>query len=78
MSTLLKLIDQTKVLLEKEIIDISTFLVIGDADSIGQVVTNEIFKRNPKKFHLIDISENNRVELMRDTRSPLGYIDGKM
>ena len=54
----------------------STFLVIGGAGSIGQAVTKEIFKRNPKKLHIVDISENNMVELVRDIRSSFGYIDG--
>jgi FlaA1/EpsC-like NDP-sugar epimerase len=52
------------------------FLVIGGAGSIGQAVTREIFKRNPKALHVVDISENNMVELVRDIRSKLGYIDG--
>ena len=54
----------------------STFLVIGGAGSIGQAVTTEIFKRNPLKLHVVDISENNMVELVRDLRSSYGYIDG--
>lgn len=54
----------------------STFLVIGGAGSIGQAVTKEIFKRNPLKLHVVDISENNLVELVRDLRSSYGYIDG--
>ncbi len=60
----------------KEIINASKFLVIGGAGSIGQAVTKEIFKRNPKKLHVVDISENNMVELVRDIRSSFGYIDG--
>jgi len=60
----------------KTIISSSTFLVIGGAGSIGQAVTKEIFKRNPKKLHVVDISENNLVELVRDIRSSFGYIDG--
>ena len=52
------------------------FLVIGGAGSIGQAVTKEIFKRNPLKLHVVDISENNMVELVRDIRSTLGYIEG--
>jgi UDP-N-acetylglucosamine 4,6-dehydratase len=55
----------------------SSFLVIGGAGSIGQAVTKEIFKRNPRKLHVVDISENNMVELVRDVRSSLGYIDGE-
>lgn len=54
----------------------SRFLVIGGAGSIGQAVAREIFKRNPKVLHVVDISENNMVELVRDIRSTLGYIDG--
>ena len=61
--------------LEKIVSD-STFLVIGGAGSIGQAVVKEIFKRNPKKLHIIDISENNLTELVRDIRSSFGYIDG--
>ncbi len=60
----------------KNIVSTSTFLVIGGAGSIGQAVTKEIFKRNPKKLHVLDISENNLVELVRDIRSSFGYIDG--
>ena len=65
--------------IEKELSDIvtnSSFLVIGGAGSIGQAVTKEIFKRNPKKLHVVDISENNMVELVRDIRSSFGYIHG--
>jgi FlaA1/EpsC-like NDP-sugar epimerase len=60
-----------------EIINNSSFLVIGGAGSIGQAVTKEIFKRNPKKLHVVDISENNLVELVRDIRSSYGYIEGE-
>lgn len=58
------------------IVSKSSFLVIGGAGSIGQAVTKEIFKRNPLKLHVVDISENNMVELVRDIRSSFGYIDG--
>jgi FlaA1/EpsC-like NDP-sugar epimerase len=54
----------------------SRFLVIGGAGSIGQAVTREIFRRRPRALHVVDISENNMVELVRDIRSTLGYIDG--
>lgn len=54
----------------------SKFLVIGGAGSIGSATAKEIFKRNPKKLHVVDISENNMVELVRDIRSSFGYIDG--
>jgi len=59
-----------------ELVSGSRFLVIGGAGSIGQAVTREIFKRNPLALHVVDISENNMVELVRDIRSTLGYIDG--
>ena len=59
-----------------KIVSESSFLVIGGAGSIGQAVTKEIFKRNPLKLHVVDISENNMVELVRDLRSSFGYIDG--
>lgn len=65
---------------EKELSEMvagSRFLVIGGAGSIGQAVTREIFRRNPKLLHVVDISENNMVELVRDIRSSLGYIDGE-
>lgn len=60
----------------KKIVRASCFLVIGGAGSIGQAVTKEIFRRNPSKLHVVDISENNMVELVRDLRSSYGYIDG--
>lgn len=58
------------------LVSASKFLVIGGAGSIGQAVTKEIFKRNPQKLHVVDISENNMVELVRDIRSSFGYIKG--
>ena len=86
MNKILNLIGRTKELLIddiqnkneelKNIVSSSTFLVIGGAGSIGQAVTKEIFKRQPKKLHVVDISENNMVELVRDIRSSFGYIDG--
>ncbi len=60
-----------------EIVRKSVFLILGGAGSIGQAVTREIFKRNPKKIHVVDISENNMVELVRDVRSSIGYMDGE-
>jgi FlaA1/EpsC-like NDP-sugar epimerase len=59
-----------------KVVSNSTFLVLGGAGSIGQAVTKEIFKRNPIKLHVVDISENNMVELVRDIRSSFGYIEG--
>ena len=55
----------------------SRFLVIGGAGTIGQAVTREIFKRNPQLLHVVDISENNLVELVRGLRSTLGYSLGE-
>ena len=55
----------------------SSFLVLGAAGSIGQALSKEIFNRNPKKLHVVDISENNLVELVRDIRSSKGYIKGE-
>ncbi|GHU19337.1 UDP-N-acetylglucosamine 4,6-dehydratase [Spirochaetia bacterium] len=87
MSSILSLIGRTELLFfqdiaahEKELSDIVTssrFLVIGGAGSIGSAVVREIFKRKPKLLHVVDISENNMVELVRDIRSSLGYIDGE-
>ncbi|MEA1988827.1 MAG: UDP-N-acetylglucosamine 4,6-dehydratase [Pseudomonadota bacterium] len=59
-----------------KIVSQSSFLVLGGAGSIGQAVVKEIFKRSPKKLHVVDISENNLVEVVRDIRSSFGYING--
>jgi FlaA1/EpsC-like NDP-sugar epimerase len=61
----------------EEFVSTSRFLVIGAAGSIGQAVTREIFKRDPKALHVVDISENNMVELVRDIRSTEGYGSGE-
>ncbi|EJL6466026.1 UDP-N-acetylglucosamine 4,6-dehydratase [Vibrio cholerae] len=86
MNSILPLIGRTNALFIKDIakheaalchiVSQSRFLVLGGAGSIGQAVTKEIFKRNPQKLHVVDISENNMVELVRDIRSSFGYIDG--
>src|SRR5690606_7050195 len=83
---ILNLIGRDKELFERDIhrhenelqkkVQNSSFLVLGGAGSIGQAVTKEIFKRNPKKLHVVDLSENNLVELVRDIRSSYGYIEG--
>jgi len=83
---MLSLIGRTSLLLKPDIDKFSQkleqlvknnrFLVIGGAGSIGQAVTKEIFKRNPLRLHVVDISENNLVELVRDIRSSYGYING--
>lgn len=59
-----------------ELVSQSKFLVIGGAGSIGSSVVKEIFRRNPRILHVVDISENNMVELVRDIRSSMGYCDG--
>lgn len=83
---ILELLDRKKALFMEDIknnksfldseVESNNFLVIGGAGSIGQAVSKEIFRRNPKKLHIVDISENNLVELVRDIRSSFGYIDG--
>ncbi len=60
----------------RAIVGDSSFLLIGGAGSIGRSVCKEIFRRNPRILHVVDISENNMVELVRDLRSSVGYIDG--
>ena len=69
-------IDNNKAELD-QIVSNSRFLVLGGAGTIGQATAKEIFKRNPKKLHVVDISENNLVEFVRDVRSSYGYIDGE-
>jgi FlaA1/EpsC-like NDP-sugar epimerase len=69
-------IEEHSVFLEQTVSS-SKFLVIGGAGSIGQAVTREIFKRDPKVLHVVDISENNLVELVRDLRSTIGYSSGE-
>ena len=59
-----------------DIVSKSRFMVIGGAGSIGQAVTKEVFKRDPLALHVVDISENNMVELVRDLRSTLAYGSG--
>ena len=68
-------VDNLEAKLGKEVAN-SRFLVIGAAGSIGQAVTREIFKRDPKVLHVVDISENNMVELVRSLRSTIGYGNG--
>jgi len=60
-----------------EVVQQSRFLVLGGAGTIGQAVVRELFKRNPQKLHIVDLSENNLVELVRDLRSSVGYINGE-
>ena len=60
----------------KAIVSSSKFLVIGGAGTIGQAVTQEIFRRDAMKLHVVDTSENNMVELVRGLRSTDGYGSG--
>ena len=55
----------------------SRFLVLGGGGSIGQAVVKALFERNPHKLHVVDLSENSLVELVRDLRSSLGYTYGE-
>ena len=84
---ILKIINRKKYLFDEDIddnekyilslISKSRFIVVGGAGTIGQQVVKEIFKRSPKLLHVVDINENNMVELVRDLRSSLGYIEGE-
>ncbi|MDR3174071.1 MAG: UDP-N-acetylglucosamine 4,6-dehydratase [Treponema sp.] len=86
-SSILSLVGRTEPLFSSDItsrdqelsyiVSSSRFLVIGGAGSIGSAVVREIFKRGPRLLHVVDISENNMVELVRDIRSSLGYIEGE-
>lgn len=60
-----------------EIVKNSRFLVIGGAGTIGSAICRELFARDPKVLHVVDISENNMVELVRDIRSSKGYGSGE-
>ena len=83
---ILDMVGRNKVLFESDLVNTenylqekvsdSKFLVIGGAGSIGQAVTHKIFRRNPKVLHVVDISENHMVELVRDLRSTEGYGSG--
>ena len=84
---ILPLIGRTKPLfvedlgkIEVQISDIvknGRFLVIGGAGTIGSAICRELFARDPKVLHVVDISENNMVELVRDIRSSKGYGSGE-
>lgn len=84
---ILKFIGRTEALFDSDLSEIeselnervskSSFLILGGAGSIGQAVVKQIFKRNPKLLHIVDLSENNMTELVRDLRSSFGYITGE-
>ena len=52
------------------------FLVIGGGSTIGQSVVRELFRRKPRLLHVVDANQHSLVELVRDLRSSLGYIEG--
>ena len=44
-------------------------MILGAAGSIGKAISKEILERNPRLVHLVDISENNLVSIVRELRS---------
>ena len=52
-------------------------MIIGGAGTIGQAVVKEILCYDPKLIHVVDLSENNLVELVRDIRSGMLEISGE-
>ena len=60
-----------------QIVRSSSFLVVGGAGTIGQATVLELFRRDPRVLHVVDISENNLVELVRRARSSIGYNNGE-
>jgi FlaA1/EpsC-like NDP-sugar epimerase len=61
----------------RTLLDSSRTLVIGAAGTIGRAVSKELFRRNPRVLHVVDLNENSLTELVRDIRSSLGYISGE-
>ena len=62
---------------EKElskIVNSSSFIIIGGAGSIGSSVVKVLISLKAKKIQIVDISENNLVELIRDIRSSVNDI----
>ena len=84
----LSLIGRKKNLFDKDIVTFddelnnivaeNRFLIIGGAGSIGQAVTIEIFKRNPKTLHVVDISENNLVGTYKQIIKEISSYDKKL
>jgi len=54
--------------MQKEAVE-SSFLVVGGAGTIGSAVVRLLVSLGAKKIQIVDISENNLVELVRDIRS---------
>ena len=50
-------------------------LVLGGAGSIGQAVTKAFLSHGPKAIHVVDLSENNLVELVRDIRNSFENLE---
>ena len=61
-------IESRKGILNEKIKD-SSILVLGAAGSIGSAVVKALIPYGPKKLHLVDLSENGLVEVIRDLRS---------
>ncbi|MBP7051972.1 MAG: polysaccharide biosynthesis protein [Phycisphaerae bacterium] len=53
----------------RERLDGARVVIIGAAGSIGAAVVKTVLRFGPKALSLIDLSENNLVELVRDLRS---------
>jgi UDP-N-acetylglucosamine 4,6-dehydratase len=85
---ILQLIGRTSALFEADIaraehmirdaIGGSRVLVYGAAGSIGKEVARQLLMRRPAALHMVDISENNLVELVRDLRSDDGSISSDL
>ena len=56
----------------------SRVLIIGGAGTIGSATCLELIKFDPKDVHIVDISENNLVELVRDIRSQKNEFKGEL
>ncbi|GEM_PF-250307 len=52
----------------------SRILVIGGAGSIGSSTVRALTRFAPRSLHVVDISENNLVELVRDLRGSAGGL----
>ena len=50
-------------------------LVIGGAGSIGSATVKELTGFSPGALHVVDVSENNLAELVRDLRGSPGHLD---
>ena len=65
-------IDDATAVIREKVVD-ARILVIGAAGSIGAAFVRELCDFQPFALHLVDISENNLVEVVRDLRSG-GYV----